>query len=291
MQIKNLKDKIDLSLENYFKDKGSYNKNLYKAMEYSVNIGGKRIRPILTMLSYGIYNENLDDVMDIAMALEMIHTYSLIHDDLPAMDNDILRRGKPTNHVVFGESLAILAGDGLLNEAMNILFDYSLKHGEYAVKASKTISNAAGADGMIGGQVVDIESEGKGTKLTLDELRYMHKNKTGALIKASILSGAIMGKASNEDIEKLSLFGDSLGLAFQIKDDVLDVTQTTEILGKTANSDVENEKTNYISLYGLEQCQKLCKELTNECIELLNDIEGNIEILKELTLMLLERKK
>ena len=291
MKIKNLKDKIDLSLENYFKDKGSYNKNLYKAMEYSVNIGGKRIRPILTMLSYGIYNDNLDDVIDIAMALEMIHTYSLIHDDLPAMDNDVLRRGKPTNHVVFGESLAILAGDGLLNEAMNILFDYSLKHGEQAVKASKIISNAAGADGMIGGQVVDIESEGKGTKLTLDELRYMHKNKTGALIKAAILSGAIMGKASNEDIEKLSLFGDSLGLAFQIKDDVLDVTQTTEILGKTANSDVENEKTNYISLYGLEQCQKLCKELTNECVELLNDIEGNIEILKELTLMLLERKK
>ncbi|WP_297435029.1 polyprenyl synthetase family protein [uncultured Clostridium sp.] len=291
MKIKNLKDKIDLSLENYFKDKGSYNKNLYKAMEYSVNIGGKRIRPILTMLSYGIYNDNLDDVIDIAMALEMIHTYSLIHDDLPAMDDDILRRGKPTNHVIFGESLAILAGDGLLNEAMNILFDYSLKHGEQAVKASKIISNAAGADGMIGGQVVDIESEGKGTKLTLDELRYMHKNKTGALIKAAILSGAIMGKASNEDIEKLSLFGDSLGLAFQIKDDVLDVTQTTEILGKTANSDVENEKTNYISLYGLEQCQKLCKELTNECVELLNDIEGNIEILKELTLMLLERKK
>lgn len=291
MELKNLKDKIDLSLENYFKDKGSYNKNLYKAMEYSVNIGGKRIRPILTMLSYGIYNENLDNVMPLGMALEMIHTYSLIHDDLPAMDNDTLRRGKPTNHIVFGEAIAILAGDALLNEAMNILFDYSLVHGECAIKASKIISNAAGADGMIGGQVVDIEAEGKGSKLTLEELRYMHKNKTGALIKAAILSGAIMGNASNEDIKKLSLFGDSLGLAFQIKDDVLDVTQTTEVLGKPANSDIENEKTNYISLYGLDRCQDLCKELTEECIELLNDIEGNIEILKELTLMLLERKK
>ncbi|MGL4654708.1 MAG: polyprenyl synthetase family protein [Sarcina sp.] len=290
MNLINLKDKIDLSLEKYFKDKGSYNKSIYEAMSYSVKIGGKRIRPILTMLSYGIYKETIDDVMPLAMAMEMIHTYSLIHDDLPAMDNDVLRRGKPTNHVVFGEALAILAGDALLNEAMNILIDYSLENGKDAIRASKIISNAAGADGMIGGQVVDIEAEGKGEKLTLEELSYMHQNKTGALIKASILSGAIMGGAKDSDIEKLSLFGEKLGLAFQIKDDVLDVTQTTEILGKTANSDIENGKTNFISLYGLEKCQMLCKDLTEECIELLKSIEGNIEILKELTFVLLERK-
>ena len=259
-------------------------------MAYSIKIGGKRIRPILMMLTYGIYKENKKDVMPMAIAMEMIHTYSLIHDDLPAMDNDVLRRGKPTNHVVYGEALAILAGDALLNEAMNILFEYSLENGINALKASKIISNAASADGMIGGQVVDIQAEGKGEKLTLDELKYMHENKTGALIKASILSGAIMGGAKGSDLEKLSLFGDKLGLAFQIKDDILDVTQTTEILGKTANSDIENEKTNFISLYGLEKCQILCEDLTKECIELLDSIEGNIEILKELTLLLLERK-
>ncbi|MGL4451502.1 MAG: polyprenyl synthetase family protein [Sarcina sp.] len=290
MSLINLKDKIDVSLEKYFEDKGSYNKELYVAMAYSIKIGGKRIRPILTLLTYGIYKKDMNEVMPIAMAMEMIHTYSLIHDDLPAMDNDVLRRGKPTNHIVFGDALAILAGDALLNEAMNILFDYSLEHGKNALKASKVISNAAGADGMIGGQIVDIQSEGKGEKLTLDELNYMHENKTGALIKASILSGAIMAEAKESDIKKLSLFGEKLGLAFQIKDDVLDVTQTTEILGKTANSDIENEKTNFISLYGLEKCQILCEDLTNECIELLNSIKGNIGILKELTLILLERK-
>lgn len=291
MNIDNLKGKIDIHLKKYFEDKGSYNKELYDSMFYSLNIGGKRIRPILTMLSYGIYKEDMDEVMTLAMAMEMIHTYSLIHDDLPAMDNDVLRRGQPTNHVVYGEAIAILAGDALLNEAMNIMIDYSLEHGNKALRATKIIFNASGANGMIAGQIVDIKAEGKGNKLTLEELRYMHKNKTGALIKASILSGAVMAGAHDKDIEKLSLFGDALGLAFQIKDDILDVTQTTEILGKTANSDGHNGKTNYISLYGLERCQELCKKLTKECIELLNDIEGNIEILKELTLMLLERKK
>lgn len=290
MSMNNLKEEIDLSLEKYFCDKGSYNKDLYEAMKYSINIGGKRIRPILIMLSYGIYKEDIEKVMPLAMAMEMIHTYSLIHDDLPAMDNDDLRRGKATNHVVFGEALAILAGDALLNEAMNIMFDYSLKNGKNAIIASKTIANAAGVDGMIGGQVVDIEAEGKGKKLSLEELNYMHRNKTGALIKASILSGAIMGEASDADIEKLTLFGDKLGLVFQIKDDILDITQTTEILGKPAKSDIENNKTNYISIYGLEKCQKLCEEITRECMELLRSIKGNNKMLMELTLRLLERK-
>ncbi|MGL5634935.1 MAG: polyprenyl synthetase family protein [Sarcina sp.] len=290
MSMNNLKEKIDLSLEKYFYNKGSYNKELYEAMRYSVNIGGKRIRPILIMLSYGIYKEDIEKVMPLAMAMEMIHTYSLIHDDLPAMDNDDLRRGKPTSHIVFGEALAILAGDALLNEAMNIMFNYSLDHGKAAIIASKTIANAAGADGMIGGQVVDIEAEGKGKKLSLEELNYMHRNKTGALIKASILSGAIMGDASDADIKKLDSFGDKLGLVFQIKDDILDITQTTEVLGKPAKSDMENNKTNYVSIYGLEKCQKLCEEITHECIELLESIKGNNKMLMELTLRLLERK-
>ncbi|WP_066873051.1 polyprenyl synthetase family protein [Clostridium mediterraneense] len=290
MDILGLKDKIDVSLDRYFKDKGSYNKELYESMSYSVNIGGKRIRPILTLLSYAIYNENVDDILDVAMAIEMIHTYSLIHDDLPAMDNDVLRRGKPTNHVVYGEALAILAGDALLNEAMIILMNFSLKNGTNALRASKLISEAAGADGMIGGQVVDIRAEGRGKSLSLEELNYMHKNKTGELIKVSILAGATIAGASDKDLEKLSEFGDKLGLVFQIKDDILDVTQTTEILGKTANSDIENHKTNYISIYGLEKCKELCKQLTDECMELLDNIDGNIISLKQLALTLLERK-
>lgn len=290
MGISNLKEKIDLALKNYFENKGDYNKNIYKSMAYSINIGGKRIRPILTMLTYGIYKTEIDDVLDIAMAIEMIHTYSLIHDDLPAMDNDTLRRGKPTNHVVFGQAVAILAGDSLLNEAMILLMEYAQKHGVEALNAAIVISKAAGADGMIGGQLVDIESEGKGKDLTIEELNYMHKNKTGALIKASIIAGALVAKANEDDIRKFYDFGEKLGLAFQIKDDILDVTQSTQMLGKTAHSDSANEKTNYISIYGLEKCQEICRNLTQECIDLLDGINGDVEALKELTLKLLDRK-
>lgn len=290
MGISNLKEKIDLALKNYFENKGDYNKNIYKSMAYSINIGGKRIRPILTMLTYGIYKTEIDDILDIAMAIEMIHTYSLIHDDLPAMDNDTLRRGKPTNHVVFGQAVAILAGDSLLNEAMILLMEYAQKHGVEALNAAIVISKAAGADGMIGGQLVDIESEGKGKDLTIEELNYMHKNKTGALIKASIIAGALVAKANEDDIRKFYDFGEKLGLAFQIKDDILDVTQSTQMLGKTAHSDSANEKTNYISIYGLEKCQEICRNLTHECIDLLDGINGDVEALKELTLKLLDRK-
>lgn len=290
MSISNLKEEIDLALKNYFEDKGSYNKNIYKSMAYSINIGGKRIRPILTMLTYGVYKNNVNNILDMAMAIEMIHTYSLIHDDLPAMDNDILRRGKPTNHIVFGEAVAILAGDALLNEAMNILMDYAAKNGVEALNAALIIGKAAGADGMIGGQLVDIEAEGKGENLTIEELGYMHKNKTGALIKASIVAGALVAGASEDDIRKFDEFGEKLGLAFQVKDDILDITESTKTLGKTANSDSANKKTNYISIYGLEKCQEICKDLTNECIELLNAINGETEGLKQLTLELLDRK-
>lgn len=290
MSISNLKEEIDLALKNYFEDKGSYNKNIYKSMAYSINIGGKRIRPILTMLTYGVYKNNVNNILDMAMAIEMIHTYSLIHDDLPAMDNDILRRGKPTNHIVFGEAVAILAGDALLNEAMNILMDYAAKNGVEALNAALIIGKAAGADGMIGGQLVDIEAEGKGENLTIEELSYMHKNKTGALIKASIVAGALVTGASEDDIRKFDEFGEKLGLAFQVKDDILDITESTKTLGKTANSDSANKKTNYISIYGLEKCQEICKDLTNECIELLNAINGDTEGLKQLTLELLDRK-
>lgn len=175
MEKKNLKIYIDEYLKNYFSNKGSYNKLVFESMGYSVNIGGKRIRPILMLLTYDIYKDDIESIMPMAAAIEMIHTYSLIHDDLPAMDNDDLRRGKPTNHKVFGDAIAVLAGDGLLNEAMNVMLDYSMQNGSEAIKATKIISNAAGVDGMIGGQVVDIIYEGK--SIDIDTLRYMHEKK------------------------------------------------------------------------------------------------------------------
>lgn len=288
MNLQVLKERVDKALEDYFHQKGSFNKLIYEAMAYSINVGGKRIRPILNLLTYSIYKENTLEILDMAMAIEMIHSYSLIHDDLPAMDNDELRRGMPTNHIKFGEAIAILAGDALLNEAMIILMNFALEKGEKAIKAGKIISEAAGANGMIGGQVVDIISEGK--SIDLGTLNYMHSKKTGALIKASILSGAIMGEASLEDLKILGDFGEKLGLAFQIKDDILDVTESTEVLGKPAKSDEENLKSNYVSIYGIEKCKELCSELTSDCIKLLDRIDGNVESLKMLTSMLLVRK-
>lgn len=287
MDIDILRSEINSWFEDYFKGKGSYNKLIYEAMEYSVKVGGKRVRPILMLCTYNIYKDNYKDLLEVACALEMIHTYSLIHDDLPCMDNDDLRRGNPTNHIVYGEAVALLAGDSLLNEAMNLMFDFCLKGGKKELKACSVISKAAGAEGMIGGQLVDIKSEGK--KISENELYYMHKCKTGALIKASILSGAILGEASENDIDILAQFGEKLGLAYQIKDDILDVIGDTSILGKTANKDKENNKTNFISSFGLEKCKKMCADLTEESLKLLGEIQGNTKDLMNITKKLLKR--
>lgn len=289
MNIKSLKEEVDQSLKAYFDREREYNKVLYDSMAYSINVGGKRVRPILMLLSYYIYKSDYKKVLSPAMAIEMIHTYSLIHDDLPCMDNDDLRRGKPTNHKVFGEAIAVLAGDALLNEAMKVLVDYSLEEGRDALRATKIIADAAGSDGMIGGQIVDIINEEK-EEISLDELNYMHLKKTGELIKASILAGGVLAGASDKDIKKLEEFGYKLGLAFQIKDDILDVVGNAEDLGKNVHKDQECNKNNYITIFGLEECKDKCVNLTEECIEILSSIEGNTEPLKELTIGLLERK-
>lgn len=286
MKLMELKSEIDLWLNNYFEAKNGYHKIIYEAMNYSLSVGGKRIRPILALLCYSLYKPDYEKIMPIAGAVEMIHTYSLIHDDLPSMDNDDLRRGKPTNHRVYGEALAILAGDGLLNEAMNVLFNFCTEH-HHAISACKLISNSAGAEGMIAGQVVDIINEGK--LISEEELSYMHRNKTGALIKASILSGAILGGASEKHIEILSSFGDKLGLAFQVKDDLLDVLGDSALLGKTIKKDMNHNKTTYVSLYGLEKCEDICKALTEQCLLDLKKLDKDTELLENLTLNLLER--
>lgn len=289
MNISSLKEEVDQSLKAYFDREREYNKVLYDSMAYSINVGGKRVRPILMILAYYIYKSDYKKVLSPAMAIEMIHTYSLIHDDLPCMDNDDLRRGKPTNHKVFGEAIAVLAGDALLNEAMKVLVDYSLEEGRDALRATKIIADAAGSDGMIGGQIVDIINEEK-EEISLDELNYMHLKKTGELIKASIMAGAVLAGASDKDIKKLEEFGYKLGLAFQIKDDILDVVGNTEDLGKNVHKDQDCNKNNYITIFGLEECKDKCVNLTEECIEILSSIEGRTEPLKALTMMLLERK-
>ncbi|SHH37034.1 geranylgeranyl diphosphate synthase, type II [Clostridium grantii DSM 8605] len=284
--MKEFKDNIDLWLHEYFNNKDDYNKKLYDAMEYSIKVGGKRIRPILLLTTYSMYKKDIEEAMPLACALEMIHTYSLIHDDLPCMDNDDLRRGKATSHKVFGEAIAVLAGDALLNEAMNIMFKCSAKSSLH-LKASTEIAFAAGPEGMIGGQLVDIEGENR--KISLDELNYMHSKKTGALINVSIIAGAILGNASLEHLEKLSLFGKKLGLAFQIKDDILDVIGDVDKLGKKISSDNNNNKTTYITEFGLKECKIICEELTDECYKILNSIEVDTTDLKKITTFLLNR--
>ncbi|WP_244835362.1 polyprenyl synthetase family protein [Clostridium sp. BJN0001] len=289
MIINEIRDNINDYLKNYFNSRGSYNRIVYDSESYSLNAGGKRIRPLLLCLSYMLYKKDYKEVTDMAAAIEMIHTYSLIHDDLPCMDNDDFRRGMLTNHKKFGYNIAVLAGDSLLNEAMILMMKYSLEHGENALKASKIIAEAAGSEGMIGGQIVDIISEGQ--KISLDELKYMHKKKTGALIKAAVLSGAVLAGGKEDHLKILDKFGSNIGLAFQIRDDILDVIGDSKNLGKKTHADKEHDKTNFITEFGLEKCKKMCEDLTSESISLLDTLPLNTDNLKELTLMLLKREK
>lgn len=287
MEINDLKKEIDSWLEDYFYERKTYNKRLYEAMHYSISAGGKRVRPLLVLLSYLMYKDDYKRILPLACAVEMIHTYSLIHDDLPCMDNDDLRRGRPTNHKIFGAAVATLAGDALLNEAMNVMFEMCLDKDRNVLKACSLISKAAGAEGMVGGQIVDILSEGK--SISYDELKYMHEKKTGALIKASIVSGAVASGAPDSDIRLLCDYGSKLGMTFQIKDDILDVTSSTETLGKPAKSDIENNKTNFVSVFGIDKCSDMCSKLSGECMKDLNDLSGNAEHMKQITEMLLKR--
>jgi len=281
------KNLVEQWMEDYFSKKPDKNRSFFEPMQYSLRVGGKRIRPILMISTYKMYNNNHEEILPFAAAMEMIHTYSLVHDDLPCMDDDDLRRGKPTNHKVYGEALATLAGDGLLNEAMIIMFDQCLSGGLNKIKASNIIAKASGAEGMIKGQIIDIKSEGAITdEMTLLE---MHKNKTGKLIMASVLAGAIVGNAPKHEIDILHKFGETLGLAFQIKDDILDVEGNPELLGKT-QSDKDNEKTTFITMYGLDKCKELCSSFTEECVKLLSKLERNTEELKNITSFLLDRQ-
>ncbi|NYB73912.1 polyprenyl synthetase family protein [Sedimentibacter hydroxybenzoicus DSM 7310] len=262
---------------------------IYEAMNYSLLSGGKRLRPVLLLASYELFKDNSTDVMPFACSMEMIHTYSLIHDDLPAMDNDDYRRGKLSNHKRYGEAIAILAGDGLLNKAFEtgIKACLSCDDKSRGLGALNIIAKASGVDGMIGGQVVDMSGHEK--IKTLEDLKHMYSLKTGAIIKSSIIAGAILGGADESELKSLEIFADKIGLAFQIEDDILDVTSTLEKLGKKTGSDIANDKITYLSFVSIEEAQSHAEQLTKEATEALSIFGDKAKYLIELAESLTKR--
>jgi geranylgeranyl diphosphate synthase type II len=260
---------------------------LQKAMDYSLMAGGKRIRPIFCMASYRACGGKSDGIVPVASALELIHTYSLIHDDLPAMDNDDFRRSKPTSHKVFGEATAILAGDALLTDAFSIIAESALDPG-ILLKVIHELSHACGPEGMVGGQIVDILFEGK--KATKEDLLYIHTHKTGALIRGAIRIGAFMANAGQEKLSSLTTYGEKMGLAFQVVDDILDITASQEELGKPAGSDGLKGKNTYPSLFGLDESMRIADALLHDSLAAIEDFEGDAEVLRELAAFILKRR-
>lgn len=278
---------IDAYLDKYLEVRDNPQKIIYEAMRYSVFAGGKRLRPALMLSVCEMCGGDVNEVMPFACAMEMIHTYSLIHDDLPAMDNDDLRRGMPTSHIKFGEATAILAGDALLTKAFEIASEYSGANTVSAMKAVNMLAASAGTDGMIGGQIVDMESEHK--DITLDELRYLHLNKTGAIIRSSCVIGALMAGASDGLIKAADTFAQNLGIAFQIQDDILDVVGDEEQLGKPIGSDEEEGKNTYVKLVGLEKSRKLAREYSEKAKNALAPFGDKAKYLLEFTDSLMQR--
>ena len=264
--------------------------SIHKAMRHSVFAGGKRLRPILSMEAGRMIAGSLPaGIEELGAALEMLHTYSLIHDDLPALDNDDLRRGRPTCHKAFGEAIAILAGDALQTQAYEVLSRLKCS-AEARVRIVEEIARGTGTvDGMIGGQVVDLEAEH--TRPTAEMLEYIHRSKTAALITASLVSGGIYAGAKDAEVTRLRAFGLAIGLAFQIVDDILDVTQTSEQLGKTAGKDTASEKATYPALFGIEKSQQKADELVSTAFAELETFGARADTLKELARFLIERKK
>lgn len=264
-----------------------------EAMNYSVLGGGKRLRPVMMKATYELFGGKDDVIEPFMAAIEMIHTYSLVHDDLPAMDNDDLRRGRATTHIKYDEALAILAGDGLLNYAFETAvkaFDYDTD-AKTVAKAMKVLAQKAGIYGMIGGQTVDIEAE-KGHQLLDEEtLLFIHKNKTAALIESSMMIGAILAGASDADIKSVEQVAYNIGVAFQIQDDILDVIGNEEVLGKPIGSDAKNDKLTYVSLKGLQTAKEDVAKLSNEAISMIQFYEEDNHFLSELTAYLIDREK
>ena len=267
----------------------SIDENLMRAMEYSLMAGGKRLRPILLMAAADSVGKSGEKFIKVADALEIIHTYSLIHDDLPAMDDDDYRRGKLTNHKIFGEATAILAGDALLTLAFEVILRQKDVPSDILLKVLREISVAAGAAGMVGGQAIDLHSEG--VKIDFETLKLMHMSKTGALFRAAIRSGAILAQADEEKLKNLTSYAENFGLAFQITDDILDVTGDEKILGKSTGSDEKNLKSTYVSLISLDEAKNLAQIAVDEALNALKDFDSKADFLRDLVRYLIAREK
>ena len=262
---------------------------LCEAMQYSLMAGGKRLRPVLLMAAADAVGGRGEEYMQMACAIEMIHTYSLIHDDLPAMDNDDYRRGKLTNHKVYGDGMAVLAGDALLTMAFEVMLRQPDVAPETAVCVVREMSTAAGPNGMVGGQAIDLESENK--RIDMDTLRSMHMGKTGALFRAAIRSGAILAGAKQSELKALTVYAEKFGLAFQITDDILDVTGDEATIGKPVGSDERNHKSTYVTLTSLEEARHLARETVEEALQALTIFDTRADFLRELVKYLVSRDK
>ncbi|MEK7831671.1 MAG: polyprenyl synthetase family protein [Acidobacteriota bacterium] len=280
---------VDAWLDRLLPSESASPTTIHQAMRYSTFAGGKRLRPILTIAAGEIFGAPEQELMPAACALEMIHTYSLIHDDLPAMDNDDLRRGMPTCHVKFGEALAILAGDALLTQAFVTLADYKTSHPERKAQVISEIAHAATTtNALIGGQVLDIQFEGK--PVTGPQLEEIHRGKTGAIIRCSVRLGAIIGGASEAELNALTVYGEKAGLAFQVADDLLDETATSEELGKTPGKDAASQKATYTALYGIDGARAMADRLCDEAIAAVHNLERDTETLEAIARFIVERK-
>ncbi len=265
--LKERKELIDREILKYLPPEPPYGKKLYQAVKYSLTVGGKRLRPILCLAGCEVVGGKVEDAITPACAIEMIHTYSLVHDDLPEMDNDTLRRGHPTTWVKFGQATAVLAGDALLNRAFEVLADWNFDC-ERKIKVISELGRASGMLGMVLGQQCDLDAEGR-DDVSLEELLFIHRHKTGRLITASVVVGGITGGGSEEEIGALRNYGDSIGLAFQIVDDVLDVVGNQEKIGKNVGSDVEKGKTTFVKFFGVDGAKKRAREEVERAVEFL----------------------
>ena len=279
---------VDAALGRLLPPEGTQPPSIHQAMRYSVFAGGKRIRPILCLETARIFAADVTPALHPACAIEFIHTYSLIHDDLPALDNDDLRRGKPTCHKKFGEAIAILAGDALLTLAFETITAAPVEPARRVAMVSEIASAAGTVNGMVGGQVADLEAEGQ--RIAPEMLEYIHRSKTAALIRASVASGALCAGAPQEDVQRLRRFGDAIGWLFQVTDDILDVEESSAALGKTAGKDLAQQKATYPAIHGLERSHKIASELATRAIEEVRPFSGRADRLREITQFLVTRR-
>ena len=297
-EIQTRVDEIEQIIKRYLPEEEGWQKTIMEAMNYSILAGGKRLRPMLMSETYRLFGGKSKVIEPFMAAMEMIHTHSLIHDDLPALDNDEYRRGRKTTHAVYGEPAAILAGDALLNyayetafRAFDLLDESDMEEWKRVAKALSILGKKTGIDGMLGGQSVDVENDKKEQELDREMLDYIYENKTSALIECAMTIGATLAGAREEEIQKIETLAGKIGIAFQIQDDILDVTGTMEELGKAVGSDEKNHKTTYVTLEGIKKAGEDVKELTKEALNLLMELPGEQEFLRELLLSLCTRRK